>query len=275
MLLGVSGLMKILILVVFVAILFVSYVRYVENNLVFYPSSDMEFIPKDIGLSYEDIYFEAQDGVSLNGWLIKAPKAKGTLIFCHGNAGNISNRLEKIKTFYELGVNVFIFDYRGYGKSEGKPSEKGLYADAHGAYAYLLSRKDIDLKYIFAYGCSLGGAVAIDLAAKQRLFCLIVDSSFSSARDMAKIILPIAPSFLIKMKFDSVAKVKVIKIPKLFLHRKEDEVIPYRLGQKLFGEASDPKIFKENRGSHNDGYQQYKDLFVKNISSFLSELGGF
>ena len=126
--------------------------------------------PAGVRLPWEDVYFKTNDGVTLNGWFFKNPQARSTILFAHGNAGNMSDRLFKIKFFYDLGLNVFIFDYRGYGKSEGKPSEAGIYVDAQSAYDYLQSRPDVNMKRLILYGASLGGAVVIDLAthAKRR-----------------------------------------------------------------------------------------------------------
>ncbi len=264
--------MNVFIIIFLLLVLFVLYIHLIESKTVFYPSAKMELTPQEVGLPYEDIYFTTKDGIKLNGWLLQRPKAKATLLFCHGNVGNISGRLEKIKLFWDMGVNVFIFDYRGYGLSEGRPSEEGVYADAQAAYAFLKGREDLRPLPIIDYGVSLGGAIAVDLASKEKVFCLIVDSSFSSGRDMAKIILPIAPSFLIKTKLDSLTKIQKITVPKLFLHSQDDEIVPFQLGKKLFAAAPDPKIFKETLGDHNAGYIQYQDIFVESIVLFLKDL---
>jgi fermentation-respiration switch protein FrsA (DUF1100 family) len=147
------------------------------------------------GIEYEDVFFKTKDNKTINGWLVKVSDDAATILFSHGNAGNISNRIGKIAIFKNMGLNVFVFDYRGYGNSEGMPSEKGIYLDALGAYDYLKERSDIRGDKIIAYGASLGGAVAVELATKRSVAALIVDSSFSSAADMAKKILPIVPSF--------------------------------------------------------------------------------
>lgn len=269
---GTCFFMKLFIPILLLAVAFVVFIRMVESSSVFYPSTRMEFTPADIGLSYEDIYFDTADGIRLNGWLLKDPQAKATVIFCHGNAGNISGRLEKIKLFLDMGLNVLIFDYRGYGRSQGKPTEPGVYKDAQAAYAFLQGRKDLASLPVIIYGSSLGGAIAIDLASKEQAACLIVDSTFSSAKDMAKRILPMVPGFLIKTKLDSVSKVKQITIPKLFMHSPQDDVVPFSLGKKLFEAAAAPKTFKEMRGDHNSGYAQNQPLFIEPISDFLRDL---
>jgi fermentation-respiration switch protein FrsA (DUF1100 family) len=228
-------------------------VRYLESVGVFFPNRTILANPSEMDLPWEDIYFKTKDHVALNAWFFKNPQARSTLFFAHGNAGNISDRLFKVKFFYELGLNVFIFDYRGYGKSQGRPSEAGVYLDAQAAYDYLQSRGDVDMKNIILYGASLGGAVAIDLATRRKASLLVVESSITSAHDMARLLYPFAPLFFLSLKFDSVNKVKDLTVPKLFIHSPEDEVVPFWLGQKLFEAAAHPKEFIEIHGGHNDG----------------------
>ena len=227
--------------------------RYLESFGIFFPSRIMAVNPTVMELSWEDVYFRTQDKVLLNGWFIKNLRAKSTLIFAHGNAGNISDRLFKIKFFYDLGLNVFIFDYRGYGKSEGKPFETGVYWDAQGAYDYLQSRREVDMNNIILYGASLGGAVVIDLAGKRKSAFLVVESSITNAQDMAHLLYPFIPSIFLSYRFDSVGKVRLLKMPKLFIHSPEDEVVPFWVGKKLFDAAAEPKEFLEVHGGHNDG----------------------
>jgi fermentation-respiration switch protein FrsA (DUF1100 family) len=229
------------------------FVRHLERVSLFYPSREMIASPSVLGLPWEDVYFKTKDQVTLNGWFFKTPQAKSTLIFAHGNAGNMSDRLFKIKFFHDLGLNVFIFDYRGYGKSEGKPSESGLYLDAQAAYDYLLNRRDVDMDKIILYGASLGGAVVVDLATQRKAALLVVEASFTNVPDMANIHYHFVPSFLIYMKFDSIEKVKDLSVPKLFIHSPDDEVVPYWIGQKLYEAAANPKEFLKIHGGHNDG----------------------
>jgi len=261
-----------IILIVSIAI-FILAVKYLEQTSIFYPEKEISQRPSDIGLEYEDIYFKAEDGVLINGWFIKNPRAKATLLFFHGNAGNISHRLHKINLFHKIGLNVFIVDYRGYGKSDGRPSEEGLYKDARAAYDYLLTRNDVRAKNIIVYGTSLGGGVAIDLATRRDLAALIVDSSFSTAKDIAKEVYPFIPPFLISIKMDSQEKVQTIKAPKLFLHSRDDEVVPFDLGKKLFDAAAEPKEFIEIKGGHNTGYEESEETLQESISKFLKSQG--
>ncbi|HBG61444.1 MAG: hypothetical protein A2Y03_01380 [Omnitrophica WOR_2 bacterium GWF2_38_59] len=265
--------MRALIYIVVFLVLFVLYVRYLEYKSLFYPIKDVLVTPTSIGLSYENIYFKTRTGLVLNGWLVEGvPQSKAVMLFFHGNAGNIGDRLTKLKYFSQMGVNVFIIDYRGYGKSEGSPSEEGLYEDAAAAFDYIVSRKELDPEKIISYGVSLGGAVAVDLAANRKVCGLIVDSSFSNAKDMAKKILPFIPGFIIKTKLDSLAKIKGIKYPKLFLHSPQDEVVPFVLGRKLYKAASEPKEFVELSGGHNDNHIEDEAKYKEKINLFINDI---
>ncbi len=256
---------------------FVLYVRYLEYHSIFYPSRGILATPADIRLSFEDVRIKTEDAVTIHGWFIPSPRGpregKGTLIFLHGNAGNIGDRLDKIKIFNGMGLNILIVDYRGYGQSEGRPTEAGIYKDAVAAYDHLLNRRDVDPKRIIAYGASLGGTAAVDLATKRKLYALIIDSSFTNAVDMAKRIYPFIPSFLVGIKMDNIGKIKTIAIPKLFIHSKDDEIIPWELGRRLFEAAAEPKKFLEIEGGHNEGYWESQEKFSRGIESFLTGCG--
>ena len=263
---------RILLYIVLCAVLLVAYVRLLECKTIFYPSKEISMTPEDVGLVYEDVYFSTDDNIKLNGWFIKAPSDSGnrvTLLFLHGNAGNISDRLGKIASFHSNGFNIFIVDYRGYGKSEGRPTEKGIYLDVKAAYKYLKKREDIDQDKIVAYGVSLGGVAAVYVAANFNVNGLVLDSTFTSAAEMGKKILPFVPSFLISVKFDSIGRIKGVKIPKLILHSTEDEMIPYVFGKKLYDAASQPKEFVDIEGTHNEGYLLFNDTFYGSIKNFL------
>ena len=261
--------MKIIFYSIVIIVLFIVLVRYLESTSIFYPDKILTATPQALGLAYEDVFIQTEDQVIIHGWLIRSPTAKSTLIFFHGNAGNIGDRLEKIDFFHALGLNMLIIDYRGYGKSEGNPTEQGIYKDATAAYDYLTSRSDMRGQKYISYGDSLGGAVAVDLAAKRAIACLIVDSTFSSAADMAKKIYPFVPSFLIQTKMDSMGKIRSITVPKLFIHSVEDEIVPFALGKKLYDAAPDPKQFIEIVGTHNDGHVYDQDKIKSRMTAFL------
>ena len=256
-----------------------AYIRYVENSTLFLPNKAIVATPDTIGLAFEDIYFMTQDNVRLNGWFIPGPSQPPsstehtiTLIFLHGNAGNIADRLGKIALFHTLGLHVFIVDYRGYGKSDGRPTEAGMYEDARAAYDYLQTRKDINLKRIVAYGASLGGAAAVDLATHRPVAGLIIDSSFSSAADMAKTIIPFIPGFLVKTKMDSITKIQKVSAPKLCIHSPKDQTVPFALGKKLYDAANNPKTFLRITGGHNDNHVEDQHTFTEGLLKFLQTI---
>lgn len=259
-----------LLAVIAIAVL-VFYLRYIEKRSLFYPEKEISFFPKDAGLEFEDIHFKSPDGYKLNGWFIPAKGAHYTILFTHGNAGNISHRIEKLRLFQSIGCNVFIFDYRGYGASQGRPSEKGLYLDAQAAYNYLLSRKILPGQ-IIGYGESLGGAVIIDVALKAQMRALIAESTFSSAKDMIQHIYPFLPYWIFASRMDSVSKIKSLRIPKLIIHSKNDEIVPYQLGKKLFDAAPEPKEFLDIRGGHNSGFFESEGILKEAISNFIKGL---
>ena len=198
---------------------------------------------------YEEIYFVTSDGKRLNGWFIPNKEATFTIIFCHGNAGNISHRIDKISILYNLGVNIFIFDYRGYGKSQGKPSESGFYKDAKSAYKYLVEERKISAEDIILYGESIGSCVAINLAGEVKVRALITEEAFTSIKDMAKIAYPFLPHFIFSSRFNSIPKLRDIDCQKLIIHSLDDEIVPFYLGEKLFNKASPPKKFLNIRGA--------------------------
>lgn len=265
--------MKIVITALCILAFFFILVRFLEKTSIFYPSKIIEVTPDRFGLPYEDIAFITEDGVKINGWLLIRPEARSTVLYFHGNAGNITGRWMTIKLFYDMGVNTFIIDYRGYGRSQGEPSEEGVYKDGRAAFDYLKSRKDIGHLPIVIYGSSLGGAVAIDVAGRRPADGLIVDSSFPSAASMARIYYPFIPTWFMKTKFDSAKKIRVLNIPKLFFHSKEDNVVPYRLGEELYKEAEGPKDFVELSGGHYESHDESNGLFSSAIQDFLRKRG--
>ena len=258
----------IFILIVFVIV----YLRYFEHRALYFPTKEIEFTPEIINLSYEDIYFSTEDSIKLNAWFVPARDSRFTLLFCHGNGGNICHRIEKIKTLNALGLDVFIFDYRGYGKSDGRMSERGFYRDVSAAYEYLISERKISPDRIVLYGESLGGAVAIDLAARTHVRALITESTFSSTKDAAREIFPYFPVFLISSKFDSLDKIKNIKAPKLIIHSQNDEIIPFVQSEKLFNAAPEPKKRLILIGPHNSCYIDSEERYIAGIEEFLNSI---
>jgi hypothetical protein len=228
----------------------------------------------------EDAWFTTEDGVRLHGWFCVPHRVEGgaavpvstelLLLFFHGNAGNITYRYDMIRMLMAIPVDVFIADYRGYGRSEGHPSEEGLYRDARGAWNHLVLERRIPPERVVLLGKSLGGAVAIDLATRVRPAGLIVQSSFTSVPDMASALMPFFPKFLLRTQMDSLRKIPEVACPKLFIHSPADEIVPYRLGRRLFEAASESKRFYEVPGApHNETYLVGGEAYLEAIRVFI------
>lgn len=248
------------------------YIRYFELRSIYYPTRTLEATPADIGLTYEEVNFRSGDRVELNGWFIPSPGARATLLFCHGNAGNISHRLEFIDIFRRMGLDVFIFDYRGYGRSRGRPGEKGTYLDGVAAYCYLVSQKGAAPEKIVVYGESLGGAIAIYLAEKLKVGALICEGTFTSTVDMGREVYPFLPiKLMVTMKYEALSRIGGVKAPTLIVHSQDDEIVPFRHGQRLYEAAGGPKEFYRMRGGHNEAVFLARDEFSSRIESFLTK----
>ncbi len=246
-----------------------------ERRFVYYPTRDVVDSPARLGLEFRDIFPETDDGVRLHGWYLPFREARQTVMIFHGNAGNIGHRVDWLAMLNSLGVNLIIFDYRGYGRSGGKPFEHGLYRDASAVHAWWLRNRSAGSQKLILLGESLGGAVAVDLAARIPVDGLILQSTFSSARDMARTILPIGfLQPLIGIHFDSEKKIVSVACPKLFLHGNRDDIVPLRLGRKLYDAAPPPRTFFEIEGAgHNDLIFIGGAAYLQRISSFLAEIG--
>lgn len=250
-----------------------------EHRIIYHPHKYPEgsWNPSSSLVSKEDVHFIADDGVKLHGWYISSKGSNTTLLWFHGNAGNITHRLDNIEMLKPLNLDIFIFDYRGYGKSEGEPDEEGIYLDSQAAYNWIVKVKKIIPQKIILFGRSLGGICAIEVASKNPAAGIILESTFPSAGKMAKTIFPVLPlSWAIKSRFNAIGKVPNLKLPKLFLHGTRDEIVPYKLGRELFSAAAEPKIFYDIQGAgHNDtflvggaGYLNAIDKFIKSIIPF-------
>lgn len=243
-----------------------------QDSLVYYPDlggREYEATPAQAGLPYEAITLTTADGVSLDAWYVPTEHARGVLLYAHGNGGNISHRIDAIRLFRDMGLSVLIFDYRGYGKSTGKPSEEGTYRDAEAAWQYLVQQRGTAPRRIVMFGESLGGAVAAHLAAQHPPGALILASAFTSVPDMAAGLYPYLPvRWLSRYRYDTRRYLQEVRAPVLLLHSPEDEIIPYRHGRALYEAAREPRQFLELRGGHND-------LFFANEEVFASEVGRF
>jgi fermentation-respiration switch protein FrsA (DUF1100 family) len=244
-----------------------------QRHLIYFPDKTVFFNPNYINLKFEDIYYKTSDEISINAWLIPVDSSEKIILFCHGNAGNISHRLESIQIFNRLQLNVFIFDYRGFGKSDGSVSEEGTYRDAMGAWNYLLTQKGYKPSQIIIFGRSLGSGVASWLASKVNPAGLILESSFTSLPDVGASVYPFFPVRLLsRYDYPTSENLSNINCPKLFIHSKGDEIIPYRLGLENYRLAEEPKTFLEIKGSHNDGFMVSGSIYMEGIARFVENL---
>jgi uncharacterized protein len=250
------------------------YVR--QDAMVFHPMSEITLTPADAGWDYEDLTLSTSDGVNINAWFIPVEDARGVVLFCHGNAGNIGHRLDSIRIFHDLGLSVLIFDYRGFGRSQGRPSESGTYLDAQAAWAFLVEEKGIEPGRIILFGRSLGGAVAGYLAAhmerEKAPAALILESSFTSLPDMAARLYPFLPvRWLAKYSYNTLGRLGDVHVPVLVVHSPDDEIIPYAHGQALYAAALEPKMFLEISGGHNAGFLTSGAGYVEGLRGFLEQ----
>lgn len=245
-----------------------------QSRLVFFPETGREIsaTPAQIGLAYEDIRLQTSDGIGLHGWYIPAAQPRGTVLFLHGNAGNVSHRLDSVLMFHRLGYSTLIFDYRGYGSSGGAPTEEGTYRDAEAAWRYLTEQKLIPACRIVLFGESLGGAVAAWLAARQKPGALVIASGFTSVPDLGRQLYPFLPvRWLARIHYNTREYLRAVAAPVLVAHSPDDEIIPFAHGRALFAAASPPKQFLELAGGHNDGFIFMRAAWVKLLGDFLAE----
>lgn len=264
--------MIMLISLMIVLVATIAVMRYLETYGIFFPGKATEQTPTMLGMDYDDIYVNTTDKERINAWFVKAKEKNPTIIYAHGNAGTMSDRLLKIKFFNNLGFNVMIFDYRGYGNSTGTPDEQGIYTDGLAVYDNMVARPDVDPNRIIIYGASLGGIVAVDIASKRPAAALIVDSSITSAKESARIFYPYLPTILMKVKFDSIGKIQHIKTPKLIIHSPDDRTIPYQMGVRLYDAASEPKTFLKSTGGHNEIQMASDKQTTAAFKEFLAQL---
>jgi len=248
-----------------------------QPSMIFYPYAKLDSTPTNWGLEYEDVSITTGDKVVLHGWYLPikstTPKdANQVVLFFHGNAGNISHRGDSLEIFHRLGLNVLIIDYRGYGKSEGVASEQGFYRDAKAAWQYLIEQRGHQASEVIIFGRSMGGAVAAQLASQVQAGALILESTFSSVKDMAGMVMPIISKLVyLRYDFDTTGTISRVKIPLLVLHSPEDEIVPYSLGVKVYNAANSPRYFYELHGSHNAGFVQSQPGYEQAIATFLEE----
>ena len=243
-----------------------------QERLLYFPDPRLIATPEALGLDFESVSIGTEDDLRLHAWWIPANPARGVLLFCHGNAGNISHRLDSIRQFHELGLSVLIFDYRGYGESEGKPSEAGTYRDVTAVWRYLTGKRGIPPEKVVVFGRSLGAAVAAHLAARVEPGAVVLESAFTSVADMAARLYPWLPvRWLVRIDYPVARDIQAIRAPVLILHSPNDEIIPYDMGRTLYELAHEPKEFIELRGGHNDGWLLSEPDYSTAVDAFLDE----
>jgi fermentation-respiration switch protein FrsA (DUF1100 family) len=249
--------------------------EFFDQHLVYHPAPwqdrDWESLS---GLPLENVWLETSDGVRLFGWYVSSPASNAVFLWCHGNAGNISNRLENLLYLHRLGLSVFLFDYRGYGRSQGRPSEDGLYRDAQAAYAYLTETRRIRPSRLVVFGRSLGGAVAGELVSWQPAAGLILESTFPSVETMARhYYFGLPAHWLLGARFPLADRLKHVHVPVLVIHGDQDEVVPFELGRRVYEAAQSPKAFYVVPGAdHNDLYVVGGAAYFQRLKRFIAEV---
>ena len=258
-------------------VLFVAYwvwgvILYImQPRFLYSPLRKIIYTPAELELDYEDVIFTSRDGLKLTGWYIPVTGSEFTILFCHANGGNMMHRLDSINIFYKLGLSCFIFDYRGYGNSQGIPSEEGTYLDAGAAYKWLTEEKRIPPEKVIIFGRSLGGSIAAQLAGSVTACALIVESAFTSYVDIGKKFYPYMPvRWCARFSYRTIDYIRDVHCPVMFIYSKNDEVVPFEFGLELYEAANKPKEFIEIFGSHNDGFlvsgEAYKEAWTKWIN---------
>jgi len=248
---------------------------FMQPTFLYSPVREVPYMPDELGLDFENVVFRSADGLKLTGWYIHAKDSELTVLFCQGNGGNMMYCLDSINIFYSLGLNCFIFDYRGYGSSDGKPSEDGTYLDAGAAYKWLTEERKILSDNIIIFGRSLGGSIAAHLAGNVKAKALVIDSAFTSYVDIGKKFYPYMPvRWFARFKYTTIDYIRKVHCPVMIIHSRNDEVVPFEFGLELYEAADEPKEFAEIFGSHNDGFlvsgEIYKNAWTKWLR-FLKE----
>lgn len=263
--------------VVLLYILLAGLVWLFQDWLIFHPTRGLEATPAEFGLAYEDVWLEpvgAGEGERVHGWYIPAPGGMGTVLFCHGNARNIATRLDMARLINSLGYDVFLFDYRGFGLSGGRPSEANIRADTRAAWGYLTETRGLAPEHIIVHGHSLGGAAASGLAAEVFPAGLVMEAAFTSLPDMAARQLPGLPArWLCKYDFNNLANLQKVNCPVMFAHSREDELIPFGQGRRLYeAYGNNEKNFFELRGAHNFGAIQSGEAYRQALGLFYDKV---
>ena len=244
-----------------------------QSRMLFQPSRSLFMTPDRIGLEYEDILLKTKDGETLSAWYVPADPNGLSVLFCHGNAGNNSHRLDTLKMFNEIGLNCLIVDYRGYGQSSGKPTEEGTIIDIKTGWDWLIDHKGLLSSQIIIFGRSLGGSVAAIVARQVNPGGLVLESTFTSFDDVGAHYYPFLPVRLFtQYDYNTLEAVQEVQCPVLVIHSPEDEIIPYKFGQEIFDAAPEPKHFAEFKGTHNEGFYDNSGFYLEIWSNWIDQL---
>lgn len=247
-----------------------------QGCMIHFPTNHLVASPENAGLEYQDLTLITEDEEHLHAWFLPVEQPRGVLLFFHGNAGNISHRLESLRIFHRLQLDVLIVDYRGYGRSSGRPSERGLYRDGQAAWHYLIEQRQVAPEEIVVFGRSLGAAVAAHLAARQPVGALILESGFTSVADLGADLYPFLPvRLLVRYRYPTAEDLAQVTAPVLVVHSRDDEIIPFSHGERLYQTASEPKWFLEIQGSHNAGFMDSGEDYIRGLKRFLDEIEHF
>ena len=249
------------------------FLQSIVDRLLYQPMPGIDLEPEALGIEADSLFLDTEDGVRIHAFYLPSPGSNRARLFLHGNAGNASHRLPNAALLARMRCNVLLLDYRGYGLSDGTPSEEGLRADARAGLAHLVTERGLDTSRVVVFGRSLGGAVAVALARDRPLAGVILESTFSSLADMAHSMLGPLARLVVRGGFDSLAAVPSLRSPVLFFHGDADEVVPYALGRRLYDAAPEPKSFETLAGAgHNDTVQVGGRPYLDRIEAFLGEV---
>jgi fermentation-respiration switch protein FrsA (DUF1100 family) len=268
--------MSVLLTIAGAVLLMTALVLIFERRLIYFPFRTLEVEPGALGLRHEEGILVAEDGVKLHAWLLPLSGARRTILVCNGNAGNMSYRLDRAREMQRrLGVSVLLFDYRGYGKSEGSPDEEGTYRDARAAYRHAVEEKGVAPKDLVLFGESLGAAIAVQMALDRPAGALVLESPFTSIPEMARAAYPFLPPIgpLIRTRYETIAKVQRLTLPLLVLHGERDQIVPFAQGRRVFEAAGGSKRFFAIPGAgHNDTYVSGGEAYWRALRDFFEAL---
>jgi len=244
-----------------------------QEKLIYHPASQVRSTPAALNLEYQDLHLVSSQGRKIHAWYVPCKNARGAVVFCHGNAGNLGHRLATVRFLHRFRLSALLFDYQGFGRSEGTPNEANTYQDAEAAWRHLTTTVGIPADRVLVWGRSLGAAVAVELASHHAPAGLVLESAFSSLADVAgRHFFWLPARWLCRNAYDSASKVPGLTCPKLFFHSPQDEIIPFHLGRRLFDAAAEPKRFVQIRGDHNSGFLVSEKDYALAVEGFLAEV---